>query len=107
MPPMTIEPIATTVAGEEPLRAANIMQAKTPAMARPPRNEPTTAMEKRMMRGATPTGERKTDDRMKEGIARKVQCWCAWNSSSDMEEGESVEKHRRRSTMAGHSTTAS
>src|SRR3546814_1613493 len=55
------EPIATTVAGEEPLRAANIMQAKTPAMASPPRNEPTTAMEKRMMRCATPPVDRKAD----------------------------------------------
>ena len=36
MPAMTIEPIAITVAGEEPERAANIMQATTDAMASPP-----------------------------------------------------------------------
>ena len=36
IPPMTIVPIATTVAGEEPDNAANNMHAKTPAIAKPP-----------------------------------------------------------------------
>ena len=36
MPAMTIEPIAATVAGDEPDTAANNMQASTEAMARPP-----------------------------------------------------------------------
>ena len=46
--------MATTVAGEEPESAANSMQAKTPAIARPPGKCPTQAMEKRMIRRATP-----------------------------------------------------
>ncbi len=36
MPAMTMVPMATTVAGEEPESAANSMQAKTDAIARPP-----------------------------------------------------------------------
>ena len=44
MPPMTIVPIATTVAGEEPDNAANNIQAKTPAMAKPPGKFPTHAI---------------------------------------------------------------
>ena len=45
MAPITIEPIATTVAGEEPESAAKSMQAKTPAIAKPPRKWPTQAIE--------------------------------------------------------------
>jgi hypothetical protein len=69
---MTILPIATTVAGEEPERAANIMQAKTDDIARPPRKEPTTAMAKRIIRRATPPVDIKTDARIKNGIANRV-----------------------------------
>ncbi len=72
MPAMTIEPIATTVAGELPLTAANSMQASTPAMAKPPRRWPTQAMAKRMMRRATPPVVRKAELRMKNGIASSV-----------------------------------
>ena len=39
---MTIVPIATTVAGEEPDSAANSIHAKTPAMANPARQVPNT-----------------------------------------------------------------
>ena len=46
--------MATTVAGEDPDKAANNMQAKTPAIASPPRKDPTVATENRMMRAATP-----------------------------------------------------
>ena len=41
---MTIEPTATTVAGEEPETAANSMQASTDAIARPPRRWPMQAL---------------------------------------------------------------
>ena len=37
MAAITIEPIATTVAGDEPDNAAKIMHANTPAIANPPR----------------------------------------------------------------------
>ena len=69
---MTIEPIATTVAGLEPESAANIMQAKTPAIARPPLKCPTTAIEKRMIRRATPPVDMKLEARMKNGMASNV-----------------------------------
>ena len=72
MPAITIEPIATTVAGDEPDSAANIMQAITDAMPRPPRMEPTSAMAKRMMRLATPPVDMKLEARMKNGIASRV-----------------------------------
>ena len=48
------------------------MQANTPAMARPPRNEPTVAIENRMMRAATPPVDMKPEARMKNGIASSV-----------------------------------
>ena len=54
MPAITIEPMATTVAGDEPETAANSMQASTEAIARPPRRWPTVAMAKRISRLATP-----------------------------------------------------
>jgi len=69
---MTIEPIATTVAGDDPDSAANSMQANTPAMARPPRRWPTTAIAKRMMRLATPPVDMKAEDRTKNGMASSV-----------------------------------
>src|SRR5699024_10266041 len=54
IPAMTIEPTATTVAGDDPDTAANSTQASTEAMARPPRRWPTTELAKRIMRLATP-----------------------------------------------------
>jgi hypothetical protein len=72
MPAMAIVPIATTVAGEEPDSAANIMQARTLAMARPPRKWPTVAIAKRMIRLATPPVDMKADARMKNGMASSV-----------------------------------
>ena len=72
MATITIEPMATTVAGLEPERAANIIQAKTPEIASPPRKCPTTAMEKRMMRLATPPVDMKLEARMKNGMASNV-----------------------------------
>ena len=72
MPAMTMVPMATTVAGEEPDSAAKSMQAKTPAIARPPWKWPTQAMAKRMMRRATPPVDMKAEARMKKGMASRV-----------------------------------
>ena len=72
MPAITIDPTAMTVAGEEPERAANIMQAKTDAIARPPGTCPTTAIANRMTRRATPPVAIKVDAKMKNGTANNV-----------------------------------
>ena len=72
MPAMTIVPMATTVAGDEPDSAAKSMQAKTPAMASPPCRWPTQAMEKRMIRCATPPVVMNEEARMKKGMASSV-----------------------------------
>src|SRR5690242_11512676 len=48
------EPIATTVAGDEPEIAANSAQATTAASARPPYQWPTIDVAKLIMRRATP-----------------------------------------------------
>ncbi len=74
MPAITIEPIATTVAGEEPDTAANSIQASTDAIAKPPGRWPTVAMAKLIMRLATPPVVRKLPARMKNGIASSVKC---------------------------------
>src|SRR5512133_3208692 len=49
-----IEPMATTVAGEEPETAANRAQANTPASPKPPYQWPTMLDAKLIMRRATP-----------------------------------------------------
>ena len=64
-----IEPIAITVAGEEPDTAANSAQAITPASPRPPYQCPTIEVAKLIMRRATPPWVRKLPARMKNGIA--------------------------------------
>ena len=69
---MTMEPMATTVAGDDPERAANIIQANTPAMAKPPEKWPTIAIEKRIILLATPPVDIKVEARMKNGIASNV-----------------------------------
>ncbi len=69
---MQMEPMAATVAGDDPDTAANSMHATTDAMARPPRMAPTTEMAKRISRRATPPVDRNADDRMKNGMARRV-----------------------------------
>ncbi len=63
------EPMATTVAGDEPDTAANSAQARTPASAKPPYQCPTMAVAKLIMRRATPPCVRKPPARMKNGIA--------------------------------------
>ena len=69
---MTIDPMATTVAGEDPDKAAKSIQAKTPAIASPPGKCPTSAMENRMIRCATPPVDMNDDANMKNGIANSV-----------------------------------
>jgi len=64
-----IEPIATTVAGEEPETAAKSAQAITPASPRPPCQWPTIEVAKLIIRRATPPCVRKLPARMKNGIA--------------------------------------
>src|SRR4029079_17147842 len=53
------EPIATTVAGEEPEIAANHAHAPTPESARPPYQWPTSEVAKVIIRRATPPWVRK------------------------------------------------
>jgi hypothetical protein len=64
-----IEPIAITVAGDEPDTAANSAQAKTPASPSPPYQWPIIDRAKSIMRLATPPWVRKLPARMKNGIA--------------------------------------
>ena len=107
MPATTIVPIATTVAGEDPDRAAKSMQAKTPAMARPPGKCPTQATENRMIRRATPPVVMKADARMKNGIASSVKCPSkASKSVPATEASELSEKTRRNSVEDSPSATA-
>ena len=58
--------------GRRPARAANIIQAKTPAMASPPGRCPTQAMENRIIRRATPPVDMNDDASTKNGIASSV-----------------------------------
>ncbi len=64
-----IEPIAATVAGDDPDTAANSAQATTAASAMPPCQWPTIEVAKSIMRRATPPWVRKLPARMKNGIA--------------------------------------
>ena len=64
-----IEPIAITVAGDDPDTAANSAQAITPASPSPPYQCPTIEVAKLIMRRATPPWVRKLPARMKNGIA--------------------------------------
>ena len=64
-----IEPMATTVAGDDPETAAKSAHAITPASASPPCQWPTMDEAKLIMRRATPPCVRKLPARMKNGIA--------------------------------------
>ena len=94
MPAITIEPIATTVAGEEPDTAANSMQASTEAMARPPGRWPTAEIAKLIMRFATPPVVRKLAARMKKGMASSVNWSMVWKNASASEASVSCSKIR-------------
>ena len=72
MPAMTMEPTAATVAGDDPQRAANSMQARIAAMAKPPRIWPTQALANSISRWATPPVVMKAPARRKNGIAIRV-----------------------------------
>ena len=69
---MAMVPMATTVAGDEPESAANIMQASTEAMASPPWKCPTLAIAKLISRFATPPVDMNAEARMKNGMASSV-----------------------------------
>ncbi len=107
MPAMTMVPMATTVAGDEPESAANIMQAKTPAIANPPGKCPTQATENRMIRRATPPVVMKLEARMKKGMARSVK-WPskAENSVCATEANELSENQSKNRTDDNPSDTA-
>jgi hypothetical protein len=64
-----IDPIAITVAGDDPDTAANSAHAITPASPRPPYQCPTMEVAKLIIRRATPPWVRKFPARMKNGIA--------------------------------------
>jgi hypothetical protein len=73
--------MATTVAGDDPERAAKIIQAITLAIASPPRKCPTIAMENLMIRFATPPVDINDEARMKNGMANSVE-WPSKASNS-------------------------
>jgi hypothetical protein len=85
MPAITMDPIATTVAGEEPDTAANSMQASTEAIASPPGRWPTADTAKLIIRLATPPVVRKLPARMKNGIASRVNCSMVCRNFKDSE----------------------
>jgi hypothetical protein len=94
-----MEPMATTVAGDDPDTAANSMQARTEAMASPPGSQPTQSTAKRIMRRATPPVVRNAEARIKKGIASSVE-WCiVWKIFSDNEAMESSAKSRIVTTL--------
>ncbi len=96
-----IEPIATTVAGEEPETAANSAQAITPESARPPYQWPTHAEAKLIIRRATPPCVRKLPARMKNGIAMISNFSMPVKSFSATEAiGMSVIRNRNVSTVS-------
>ena len=95
-----IEPIATTVAGDEPETAANRAQATTPASPRPPYQWPTMEVAKLIIRRATPPWVRKLPARMKNGIAMISNFSMPVNSLSATDSsGTSVIVNRKVSTV--------
>ena len=97
---MITEPIATTVAGEEPETAANSAQATTPARPRPPYQCPTMVVAKLIMRRATPPWVRKLPARMKNGIAMISKFSMPVNSLSATDSvGTSVSVNMKLSTV--------
>ncbi len=72
MPAMAIEPTAATVAGLEPERAANSIQASTEPIAKPPRTWPTQALAKSIKRLAAPPVVIKAPATRKKGMASNV-----------------------------------
>ena len=75
-----MDPMATTVAGEEPEMAAKKIQARTPAMASPPGNHPTRAFMKSMRRRAMAPLVMMEPATIKKGMARRTNLSSALNS---------------------------
>ena len=97
---MITEPIATTVAGDEPDTAANKAQASTPARPRPPYQCPTIEVAKLIMRRATPPCVRNVPARMKNGIAMISKLSRPVNSLSATDSvGTSVSVNMKVSTV--------
>src|SRR5690606_32337373 len=94
MPAMTMEPTATTVAGDEPDTAANRQHAMTEAMARPPWKWPTVATAKRIMRLATPPVVMNAPASTKKGMAMSVKCSDVSYILSESEARESAPKKK-------------
>ena len=95
-----IEPIATTVATDEPHTSANIAQAMMPASARPPCQWPTSVVANLIMRRATPPCVRKLPARMKNGIAMISNFSMPVNSfNATASTGTSVSRYRNISTV--------
>ena len=94
------EPIATTVAGDEPDTAANSAQATTPARPSPPCQCPTMVVANLIMRRATPPCVRKVPARMKNGIAMISKFSIPVNSLSATDSvGTSVSANMKVSTV--------
>ena len=68
---MTIVPMATTVAGDDPDKAANSIS-KNACYRKPSEKCPTTAIEKRIILLATPPVDMNEDARIKNGMANSV-----------------------------------
>ena len=95
-----IEPIATTVATDEPHTSANIAHAMMPASASPPCQWPTSVVANLIMRRATPPCVRKLPARMKNGIAMISNFSMPVNSfSATASTGTSVRRNRNISTV--------
>ena len=75
-------------------------------MAKPPRKWPTMAIEKRMIRLATPPVDIKLEARIKNGIANKVYFCDAVNNCKATEETESGDKKAMTNTLDKPNDTA-
>ncbi len=106
MPAMAIVPMATTVAGDDPERAANIIQASTEAIAKPPLKCPTDAIATRIIRLATSPFDMKVEAKIKNGIARSVYFCPEENNDRATEDIESVEKNAMINTLERPKDTA-
>src|SRR5258708_2033066 len=91
-----IDPIAITVAGDDPDTAANSAHAITPASPRPPYQCPTIEVAKLIMRRATPPWVRKFPARMKNGMVMIAQFAGAPVRNRDLEKPEAHQVGAKR-----------
>ena len=95
-----IDPMATTVAGEDPDTAENSAAAIVAAMPNPPAQWPIIVRANSIMRRATPPWVRKLPARMKNGIAMISNFSMPVNSFSATDSiGTEVMKNRNVSTV--------